>query len=492
MFGFADLQATNYPVFLYLILLPLFSAIVSFSWQKRSTSISLLTTLANLILVTIISIQLFANQTLLHSVGNWSPPLGIQLYLDGLSLFMILLTAIIAFAVSVYASAYYHHAKADKFWPVFLLLLASLNALFLTADIFNLYVTIELMALSAVSLTALNGDHSAVRGALRYLLVTLFGSLLYLLGVALLYHSYGTVDIHLLSDRIVSNSISWAAFSLMASGLMIKCAIYPMHFWLPPAHASASAPVSALLSALVVKASFYILIRLWVELYSHFNIPVDTLFGALGSFAVLWGSYQALRQTRLKLLIAYSTVAQIGYFFLAFPLAKFNTSLLWFAVFYLILSHALAKTAMFMAAGNILRYGNHDRISDLDRVVQRLPLTAAAFAIAGVSIIGLPPSGGFIGKWLILKMAIDQGNFWIVMTMLIGSLLAAAYVFKVLGHTFTSAQVPHEATHVPRRMQWIALILAVMSILLAFISPEVMSLLNLGSPFGNSNDLQYQ
>ncbi len=490
IFSLNDPQGVSL-LFLFLLLIPLFSALVCFIWHRLSHSICIASTLLNLILVYFISRQLFSSQTLSHAVGGWVPPLGIQLHLDGLSLFMILLTAIIAFAVAIYASAYYAQEKFYTFAPLFLLLLSALNALYLSGDVFNLYVTLELMALSAVALTALNGDHQAIRGALRYLLVTLLGSLLYLLGIAFLYHGYATVDIQLLAGRMTSSPLSWAAFTLIASGLLIKCAIYPLHFWLPPAHASASAPVSALLSALVVKASFYILIRLWLELYNGFSVHIDTLFGIFGAGAVLWGSFQALRQTRLKLLIAYSTVAQIGYFFLAFPLAESNTGLLWFAVYYLVLSHALAKTAMFMAAGNIMRYGNHDRISDLDRVVQRLPITAAAFGLAGVSIIGLPPSGGFIGKWLILKLAIDQGNAWIVITLLAGSLLSTAYIFKVLGHTFTSAAVPHEPIHVPWRMQWVALVLAAMSILLSFMSPEVMKLLNLGLPFGSENVIEY-
>ncbi|MEJ2399612.1 MAG: proton-conducting transporter membrane subunit [Gammaproteobacteria bacterium] len=181
------------------------------------------------------------------------------------------------------------------------------------------------------------------------------------------------------------------------------------------------------MSALVVKASFYILLRLWLAIFSPMGGHVADLLGLLGMAAILWGSVQALRQPRLKLLIAYSTVAQLGYLFLAFPLARAGISV-WRAVLYLLLSHALAKAAMFMTAGNLLRFGHHDRIADLDRVVQRLPITAGAFALAGVSIMGLPPSGGFIGKWLLLEAALSQGRWDIVGIILVGGLLAAAYV----------------------------------------------------------------
>jgi len=282
------------------------------------------------------------------------------------------------------------------------------------------------MGLAAVALAALSGGTDALTGAMRYLLTTLLGSLVYLLGVALLYHGFGSVDISMLAERADSTPALWAAFGLMGAGLALKMALFPLHFWLPPAHASAPAPVSALLSALVIKGSFYVLLRLWLEIFGPHSGGAEVLLGLLGATAVLWGSLRALRQTRLKLLIAYSTVAQMGYLLMAFPLSMVAGMSAWGAAAYLALSHALAKSAMFLAAGNMLRFGGHDRIADLDRVVQRLPVTAGAFALAGVSIIGLPPSGGFVGKWLLLESALAQGRWDIVIVIILGSLLAAS------------------------------------------------------------------
>ena len=226
-----------------------------------------------------------------------------------------------------------------------------------------------------------------------------------------------------------------------------------------------------MLSALVVKASFYISWRLWLTLFGPLvaGEGVDALLGLLGAVAVLWGSVQALRQTRLKLLIAYSTVAQIGYLFLAFPLAAGAGETAWNAVAYLALSHALAKAAMFLAAGNLLHFGGHDRIADLDRVVQRLPLTAGAFALAGVSIMGLPPSGGFIGKWLLLEAALHRDGGILVAVIILGGVLAAAYVFKVWG-SLHQAAVTHEPRAVPSSMEWAALLLASGRVLLGFLA----------------------
>ncbi|MEJ2362627.1 MAG: proton-conducting transporter membrane subunit [Gammaproteobacteria bacterium] len=438
------------PWAIVLILLPLVAGMLCFLWPRLAPTLGMATASINVLAVAALAWQLHFrfHGSYRHAVGGWGAPLGIDLYADGLSLLLLLATALVGLGVSLYAVGYFRPEQARRFWPIWLLLLGALHALFFAADIFNLYVTLELVGLAAVALASLNGDGPAVSGAMRYLLATLLGSLSYLLGVALLYHAYGTVDIALLAARVDSTPVTWAALGLMVTGLLLKTALFPLHFWLPPAHASAPAPVD--------------------------------LLGLLGMAAILWGSVQALRQPRLKLLIAYSTVAQLGYLFLAFPLARTGISV-WRAALYLLLSHALAKAAMFMTAGNLLRFGHHDRIADLDRVVQRLPITAGAFALAGVSIMGLPPSGGFIGKWLLLEAALSQGRWDIVGIILVGGLLAAAYVFKVMGHAFTQAGVTHEAHRVPRTMEWTALSLAFAAILLGFVAVPLLHLINTGA-----------
>ncbi len=473
----------NFPWAVALILLPLSGAIICFLWPKAANTLGL-ATLASVGLSLIgLGRWMLENGVYHHLIGDWPPPLGIALYADGLSLAMLTITTLVGLAISVYSSAYFDRSQAARFWPLWLFLLAALNALFLSADIFNLYVTLELMGLAAVALVTLGGDKAALQGAMRYLLASLLGSLCYLLGVALLYHSFGSVDIATLTTRIDARPTAWAALGLMSAGLLLKTALFPFHFWLPPAHASAPTPVSAVLSALVVKASFYLLLRLWLELFGPLAGNMANLLGLLGAAAVLWGSLQALRQTRIKLLVAYSTVAQIGYLFLAYPLAAVAGVAAWNAAIYLAISHALAKAAMFMAAGNLLRFGGHDRIADLDQAVQRLPLTVAAFALAGVSIMGLPPSGGFIGKWLLLEAALQQDRWGFALIMVLGSVLAATYIFKVLGYAFTEASEHPAIKVVPARMEWAALLLACGAILLSFLAPVILPLLAIGTPF---------
>jgi formate hydrogenlyase subunit 3/multisubunit Na+/H+ antiporter MnhD subunit len=272
----------------------------------------------------------------------------------------------------------------------------------------------------------------------------------------------------------------------MAAGLIMKSALFPMHFWLPPAHANAPAPVSAALSALVVKGSFYILMRLWLTIFEPFINPgTADLIGVMAAIAILWGSIQALLAQRLKMLVAYSTVAQIGYIFLVFPLSSMPaaTQTAWHGGLYFVLSHACAKAAVFLAAGNIIYSVGHDRISELKGIVQRLPVSMFAFALAGVSLIGLPPSGGFVAKWLYLNAALTAGQWWWTVLILCGGLLSTAYVFRFFSHAFSYSTETVGGRPVPWIMEWAAFVLAMCAVILGLTAPAVIKLITAGQPF---------
>jgi len=468
-----------------IILLPILGGVASFLWQGYIIQLALATAVGTVASVGILSWQVISSGVQRYELGAWNAPLGIELYVDGLSLLMLLVTAIVGLAISIYSSAYFKDDKANFFWPLWLFLWSALNALFVSSDIFNLFVTLEIIGLSAVALVALSGGANATTAAMRYLLVSLLGSMLYLMGVALLYHSYGTVDMILLSLRTEMSPTMWLIMGLMTVGLLLKTALFPLHFWLPAAHSSAQAPVSALLSALVVKASFYILWRLWIVVFpldEYAQANLGFILGLLGSLAVVWGGVKVLQQTRLKLLVAYSTVMQIGYLFLAFPLASVMG---WKATLYFILAHAIAKTAMFMVAGNILIHKGHDRIADLYSTVQHLPLTIVAFSLSGISLMGLPPSGGFVAKWLLLEAAIVSGQWWWGIVLLVGGLLTGAYVFKVLGYAFIQESPNNEPRPrgISKRMEWMALSMALFAIVLGFMAPFILGIMDIGSPF---------
>jgi multicomponent Na+:H+ antiporter subunit D len=249
--------------------------------------------------------------------------------------------------------------------------------------------------------------------------------------------------------------------------------------WLPPAHSSAPGPVSAMLSAVVVKASLYLVYRIWMWTGARLDTDaVFTVLGTLGAGAMLYGSIAALLQKRLKLVVAYSTVAQLGYLMLLFPLAG---TLAWQGANYHLLSHGLAKAAMFLAAGNLISAATTDRVDRMGGVDRVDPISAFAFGLAGVSIMGLPPSGGFLAKWTLLQAAVDQQAWVWLATVLAGSLLAAAYVLRVLSFVFSSTERT-SGVGVSMAPRLLSLTLAVLAITAGFTAAPVYAFLNRSLP----------
>lgn len=476
------------------IAIPLAGAVLCFALPRFSRGLGIAALIALAAPVWVCVQGVLTGGATVHHVGGWRAPLGIDLYLDGVAAILLAVSWFVGIGVSVHASAYFDGRKTSQhFWPLWMLLLAGLNALFLSRDIFNLYVTLEIVGIAGVALVGLPGTRDALVAAMRYLLVSLLGSLCYLLGVALTYAEYSTLDQALLATRLADSPATHFSIAVMTGGLLLKAALFPLHFWLPPAHANAPAPVSALLSALVVKGSIVILVRLWTQVYPEVISPLAVqALGWLGAGAILWGSVQAIVQARLKMLVAYSTVAQLGYLFLVIPLflAEERPLAAWTGCFYLLTSHACAKTAMFLAAGNVLRAVGHDRIRDLGAAAGVSPLSMAAFALAGLSIIGLPPSGGFIGKWMLLNAALGEDQWWWVMVIGAGGLLAAVYVLRCVVAVFSESEPDPNARAVPARMEWSAFAMGTAAILLGLASAPLIELIGVESPAADGSLLK--
>lgn len=466
-----------------LIAVPLALACLTYLLPRRAAGLAVAACGLNLAVAVGLAWHVASGGPLRHAVGGWAPPLGIGLRVDGLAVLMLLATAAVALAAAVYALAYFRGRGAGRaFWPLWLFLLGGLNALFAAADLFNLYVTLELSGLAAVALVTVSGETAGIAAAVRYLLVGLTGSLCYLLGVALLYGGFGTVDLALLGAATPGPVLA-VALALMTAGLLFKAGLFPFHFWLPAAHSNAPAPVSAMLSALVVEAAFYLVLRLWTELapaaLAEQALPV---LAVLGGAAVLWGAVNAVVARRLKLMVAYSTVAQLGYLFLVLPLLLGPGTGVWSGMAVLLLAHACAKGAAFLAAGTVLHQAGHDRIHDLGGTAQRLPLTISALILAGVTLIGLPPSGGFLAKWLLLNAAIGAQAWWTVAVLLAGSVLAGAYVFRVVGVTFDHVEEVGPRHRVPAALEWSAFALAAAAILIGLFGSGIATLATVGAP----------
>ncbi len=469
------------------IVLPVTGALVSFVLGGRHAErITLVLMPAGLGLAVAILVAVWhTGESLLYLVGGFRPPLGLALRADGLSAAMLLTTAVVICAAGLFARADFGAPRDGRpetrtslaFWVFLLAVWGALNAVFLGNDLFNLYVALELLTFGAVPLVYLDGRAETLAAALRYLLFALLGSVLYLLGTGLLYGAYGTLDISLLSSRVRADLVTEVAAALMTVGLLAKTALFPLHLWLPPAHAGAPAAASAVLSSLVVKGSFFLIVRLWFDAMPGLLSAVGAqLLAALGAAAILVGSVLALRQARLKLLIAYSTVAQIGYLFLMFPLvagvgsASVGSAAAWTGGILQATSHACAKAAMFLAAGLITVALGHDRVAGLVGIGRVLPMTVFAFSIGGLSLMGLPPSGGFMAKWLLLTTAIDRGQWWWALVIVSGGMFTGGYLFRVLGRALGGPNEPL-TLHAPvaRYREAIVLALALLSVLLGLV-----------------------
>ena len=405
---------------------------------------------------------------------------------------LLVVTALIIPAASLFARANFEtppgvsEARAPLvFWIMLQAIWAALTLLFLGHDLFNLYVGIELLTFAAAPLVCVSGKPETLAAALRYLLFALCGSIFYLLGAALFYGTYGTLDLALLSERVQSVPPVWLAAALMTAGLLAKTALFPLHLWLPPAHANAPAGASAVLSGLVVKGSFFVVVRLWFTVLPALTFGAASAFLAtLGSGAILFGSVIALKQPRLKLLVAYSTIAQIGYLFLIFPLAAGSHAWSadgWTGGFMQVMSHAFAKAAMFLAAGLIAEALGHDRIAGVRGAGRAMPMTILALGLAGLSLMGLPPSGGFGAKWLLLRASIASGQWVWALVILAGGLLAAGYVYRILSKALFGEAITLKAP--PKRSrEAIALALAILAVALGFAPQGFFDFLRIGRP----------
>ena len=423
-------------------------------------------------------------QTLLYLLGGWAPPLGIALRADGPAVAMLLAIAVVVCGIGLYARADFGTPRdvresraAYSYWLLLLAVWGSLNLVFVSGDLFTLYVALELLTFAGVPLVCLAGSGETLRAALRYLLFALCGSVLYLLGVVLLYGGYGTVDMPLLAAAVQPGPIAWSALALMTVGLLAKTALFPLHIWLPPAHGGAPAAASAVLSALVVKGSWFLVLRLWLDVMPGIaSAQAAQLLAGLGAAAIVVGSVVALRQQRLKLLVAYSTVAQIGYLFLLFPMAfdaagdMLLRDVAQTAGLLQAIAHATAKAGMFMAAGLVYAAFGHDRIDDLAGAAKALPVAVAAFLVGGVALMGVLPSGAYLAKKLLLASADESGQWWWSLVLQGGAAFTAGYVVLIALRVFRRPTAPLQAKPVSALSQWAAFSLALASLALSLVS----------------------
>ena len=409
-------------------------------WRKGAAHLLAVATTALGFAVSLAALVVVTSEGTLHyQVSGWAPPIGIELVLDPLSGFLAVLLTSVALLVLMHSQLVVGKELPKREMPLYstaLLLLGGLLGITITGDLFNLYVFLEISSLASYALLAI-GNKRAPVSAFRYLILGTVGASFYLLGLGFVFMMSGSLnmaDLRLILPQLESSPPLLVGLVLIATGIALKMALFPMHSWLPDAYTYASSAATALIAPIGTKVAGYVLIRIFFFVldpgFATEEIPLTTTIGYLGAAGILWGSVLAIAQTDLKRMLAYSSVGQIGYIALGIGLAS-PLGLIG-AVLHT-LNHAAMKGCLFLVSANFLRGVGHADIGRFDEATRtRMPWTAAGFTLAALSMIGIPPTAGFFSKWYLILGSVEKSNWVFVTVILLSSLLTAVYFFRLI------------------------------------------------------------
>jgi multicomponent Na+:H+ antiporter subunit D len=377
-----------------------------------------------------------------YTYGGWPAPYGIEARVDGFGAALATMIAAVSLGVFFYAGPSLR-AELPRDEPAFfataLLLVAALQGMTVTADLFNLYVFLEISSLTAYALVAIGGGAASL-ASFRYLVIGTLGASFYLLGVAYLFALTGTLnaaDAAVALGGVASSPALVLAISLIALGLGLKMALFPLHDWLPDSYTFAPSTASALIGGLMTKVSALALIRVLYLVFapSHRDLvdPIREIVAYLGGAGIVFGSVMAVAQRDLKRMFAYSSVAHLG--FIAVGIGMANKAGISGAVFHMI-AHGVAKATLFLIAGGIAYRVGSRNVDALAGVHRKMPLSAAALVVAAFSMIGIPPTAGFYSKWYLLMGCLEAGHPGLFTIVVCGTLLSAWYFLRLFEVVF--------------------------------------------------------
>lgn len=379
-----------------------------------------------------------------HFLGGWAPPIGIEYVLDHLSAFMAVIIVFIGLIALIYpplAGLYTSPRKGVPIYGLLMLLITGLVGVVITGDLFNLFVFLEIYSLASYALISLGGARAMVAG-FRYLILGTIAGSFYLLGVGFIYFSTGTLnmaDAAQLLPAIYDSPAVMAAVALIVVGMGIKMALFPLHVWLPDAHSYAPPVVAAILAAIQIEVAAYVIIRVLLTVFQPYYLieylPVTTIIGWVSAAGIIFGSVMAIAQKDFKRMLAYSTVAQVAYIGLGIGLA--NPLGLIGGLLHIV-NHAFMKTCLFLIAGAIRYQTGLQEIPRFAGLGRKMPLVMASLTVAALSMIGIPPTGGFFSKWYLILGSIEAQNWVFVAVIAASSLLTAVYFFRIIEKVFTA------------------------------------------------------
>jgi len=384
--------------------------------------------------------QVMTSGTISYLLGGWDAPWGIEYRIDQLNAFLLLIisgiSTVVLFAADTSIRQEIPEDRHTLFYVLYLLSLAGMLGILATGDAFNVFVFLEISSLSAYALIALGKDRRALWASYQYLIMGTIGATFILIGIGMMYQMTGTLNMDDLSRRlpeVAQTRTVFAAFAFVIVGICLKLAMFPLHLWLPNAYAYAPSIVTAFFAATATKVAIYLLIRFTFTVFglsfSFTHIPLQLLFVVFGLAGIFAASTAAIYQTNIKHMFAYSSIAQIGYMIVGFSLstvAGLTATLLH------LFNHALMKGALFLALGAVMYRIGSTQIIHFQGLARQMPVTMAAIVIGGLSLIGVPLTVGFVSKWYLIVALIDKGWWPVAVLILLGSILAVVYVWRIV------------------------------------------------------------
>ena len=425
------------------VVIPLISAplIVFLGNRKLAFAIAFAAGITAFVIACLLLAQVSDGSIISYHIGGWAPPLGIEYRIDALNALVLMLISGIGVVVLPYAysSIKFEIPKHQHtlFYALYMLCLTGLLGMVATGDAFNVFVFLEISSLSTYVLVALgaNKNPRALTAAYDYLVMGTIGATFFVIGLGMLYMATGTLNMADLATRIAdqgANRTVQAAFTFIVVGMSLKAAMYPLHHWLPNAYTFAPSAVTTFLAATATKAAIYVLLRFMFSVFNPgFHFEDWTLYLIFIPFALLAmfaASFVAVFQTNLKRMLAFSSIAQIGYMLLG--IAMLNVTGLSATIVHLV-NHGISKAALFMGVGALVMYSGSAFFDNLNGLGRKMPLTGATMVAGGLSLIGVPGTAGFISKWVLVQAAFENGWWLIAVAIMLSSLLAVIYVWRM-------------------------------------------------------------
>lgn len=429
-----------------MVIVPLFGALLTtfLRWGIVAWFVALVVTLSlPAISIALLIKVLETGQPIIYAIGNWPAPIGIVYKVDQLSAYILTVISLIGAVIMPFArrsiGAEIKEPAQSWYYTMYLLCLCGLLGIVITGDAFNAFVFLEVSSLSTYVLIAMGRSRRALLAAYQYLIMGTIGATMYIIGIGLLYVVTGTLNFDDLADRLrlaiaepgYRNAIL-TALGFVVVGVSLKLALFPMHVWLPNAYACAPSLATAFLAGTATKAAIYLLLRV---IFSVFGValtidklPIPEILFVLSIAAMFIASFAAIFEEDAKRMLAYSSIAQVGYITLGIALA--NQAGLTGSLAH-IANHAIMKTALFLALGAVFYRIGSVMYSDIAGIGRKMPLTMGAFVVAGIGLMGTPGTAGFISKWYLAVGAMDAGLYSVVFLIVASSLISVIYIGRI-------------------------------------------------------------